>query len=602
MGERAFIEKIVSLGDAHTHVWGDVDYLPGGVPDVDVILVHEDLACFNIEVKAVPLEALEDYGLKVCQIRNRSSNHNPVQQAGRAVTGLITYIGATAGVRAPFIFATAAFPLIRRAAFLARFDSAAIRTQIDGMIFAEDLESQSAFMDRLRRIRVSPPHKGSPRRDVTPTPVQVRALLETLEPGGRPAPTKADKARGETLRSQVGSAGRKRGGSGPAQKFLAPAARQPVIFRGAPGTGKTVQLQEVAVAHARAGRPVLFTCFNKVLASTLRGILSTQELGEEVDKRVVVTHVDELARQLNSEDLEAFKGLFGTICVDEAQDMPQEHFDFLQVLAADDAEWFLADGPGQELYGEANKTGVAPPFLALAREQGQIETLKRNYRNTTASYLVAQAVYELAPDIATIPAWIQKRPLKVIPDESEMLDLVGVQVAPGGELPHVVRVSAPSGSTAAWQQAKIDAYAAVFHQELEKLASEGKRRDLAVLCAMGDNKSGEPRLAREALRVLGVPTHDQVHPDARGLAVPEDHVRLVTIHSSRGIEASRVVILGMDKGISTAEGHQRNSRIMSYIALSRGQLGTTIVTLDDAQNPYITFIEELTRAYRESAS
>lgn len=79
--------------------------------------------------------------------------------------------------------------------------------------------------------------------------------------------------------------------------------------------------------------------------------------------------------------------------------------------------------------------------------------------------------------------------------------------------------------------------------------------------------------------------------------MPEDHVRLVTIHSARGIEASRVVILGMDKGISAVPAHLRNSRIMSHIALSRGQIGTTIVALDDATNPFLTFIEELAEAY-----
>ncbi len=141
---------------------------------------------------------------------------------------------------------------------------------------------------------------------------------------------------------------------------------------------------------------------------------------------------------------------------------------------------------------------------------------------------------------------------------------------------------------------------AIFHQELENLAAEGKRRDLAILCAMGDNKSGEAALAREALRILGVPVHDQVDAIGRGVSVPEDHVRLVTIHSARGIEASRVVILGMDKGVSAAPTHLRNSRIMSHIALSRGQIGTTIVALDDSTNPFIEFIEELARSYSEA--
>jgi hypothetical protein len=35
---------------------------------------------------------------------------------------------------------------------------------------------------------------------------------------------------------------------------------------------------------------------------------------------------------------------------------------------------------------------------------------------------------------------------------------------------------------------------------------------------------------------------------------------------------------------------------MSHIALSRGQIGTTIVAVDDTANPHLVFIEELVRA------
>ena len=58
--------------------------------------------------------------------------------------------------------------------------------------------------------------------------------------------------------------------------------------------------------------------------------------------------------------------------------------------------------------------------------------------------------------------------------------------------------------------------------------------------------------------------------------------------------------LGMDQGVSAAPSHLRNSRVMSHIALSRGQDGTTIVALEDSANPFISFIEELGRCYSEA--
>jgi superfamily I DNA/RNA helicase len=84
----------------------------------------------------------------------------------------------------------------------------------------------------------------------------------------------------------------------------------------------------------------------------------------------------------------------------------------------------------------------------------------------------------------------------------------------------------------------------------------------------------------------------------RDAPVPEDYVRLATIHSSRGTEASRVVILDYASGVSPNEAHLRNSRVMTHIALSGGQIGTAIVAVDDSTNPHLTFLEELIKAYK----
>ena len=312
------------------------------------------------------------------------------------------------------------------------------------------------------------------------------------------------------------------------------------------------------MAHARAGRAVLFTCFNRALASTLRGVMASQKLGDEVGNRVVITHVDELRKQL-ADDLDAFRSMFGTICVDEGQDMADEAFEFLSDLAAAGAEWFIADGPGQELYGAPNKTGEPSTFLAKARAAGTVETLRRNFRNSSAGYLVANRRSSRSPP-TSVPSrsGLRRHPVRrKAEDTSEMLDLEGTQMASGGELPEVIRVLLPQGND--WRQAKLHAYVAVFSAELEKLASEGKRRDLAILCARGDGKSFEAQWARDALAMLGVPVHDQIEGAARDAAVPEDYVRLATIHSSRGTEASRIVILDFANGVRPRNAQRQPS-------------------------------------------
>jgi len=57
------------------------------------------------------------------------------------------------------------------------------------------------------------------------------------------------------------------------RKYLVPGSSKEVLFRGAPGTGKTFRLLEIALAHAHAERSVLLACYKTVLAAELRRML-----------------------------------------------------------------------------------------------------------------------------------------------------------------------------------------------------------------------------------------------------------------------------------------------------------------------------------------
>ena len=81
--ERAFIRRLVELGDSRSQVWGNVDYLPG-VADIDTILFHRDIGVFTIEVKGVSLDMIEEYGLKHCKITGRPGPHPPQKNGGDA--------------------------------------------------------------------------------------------------------------------------------------------------------------------------------------------------------------------------------------------------------------------------------------------------------------------------------------------------------------------------------------------------------------------------------------------------------------------------------------------------------------------------------------
>ena len=92
-GERALAERLVRLSGAETHLWFSVDYLPG-VPEIDVVLLHEGIGLFLFEVKAVPHDLIQEYGPARCVIQGRGGTRTPLSQARTATLKLIDFLRA----------------------------------------------------------------------------------------------------------------------------------------------------------------------------------------------------------------------------------------------------------------------------------------------------------------------------------------------------------------------------------------------------------------------------------------------------------------------------------------------------------------------------
>ncbi|MGH8526037.1 MAG: hypothetical protein ACREXY_18090, partial [Gammaproteobacteria bacterium] len=312
-GEREFYDKVIPLLGSSSHLWFSVNYIGNG--DLDFLLADPEMGGFVVELKPITLDMLAEYTAQSSRIKypgNDSTDH-PLDQASKSMFGLRNYLERMTGQskrKLPFFTPSAAFHKFTRSEFIQKFSPARIvLAQANSMLFSEDLEGPEALAERLVNIRANPPKFGSNSAPAVSLE-QIDMLIEHLDSGWRPPASDADIERGQILLKQVGPPGKavkKRANERPT--FL-DSYDGPVIFKGAPGTGKTVRLQEIAVAHARAGRSVLFTTFNKVLASFLEGVMATQELGDEVRKRLFITHVN--AFDAFSDDLPAFKGLFHT--------------------------------------------------------------------------------------------------------------------------------------------------------------------------------------------------------------------------------------------------------------------------------------------------
>ena len=351
-GERELADRLVALLDEKSDLWFNLQ--PPGCQEVDILLVHAEIGAFVIEAKAKPLRMFVHYDLESCEFTDDGKMRPPLKQAHWAMNKLRTFLGDVGIPRPPFMVAAAAFPRVRREEIVARFAPIGIAGRVmkmhfDAALLDDDLSSQEVLADRFRWISRHPGMQRPPQNpnDSIPSTRQIAELIEATTGRGSSIPGSTEPTKKPQFIAVPGKASKDS-----VVRYLKPAMRAPVVLRGHPGTGKTQALLDIAVAHAEAGRQVLFTCYNKVLASAIRSSLGVRGVPDSVRQHLLVADVGDIKAGLRprgaiEDDLVEFEGTFGTICVDEAQDMNGSLVDFVEQLASPEAEWFFADGGGK---------------------------------------------------------------------------------------------------------------------------------------------------------------------------------------------------------------------------------------------------------------
>ncbi len=407
--EHVAAKLLASVQDDALHVWFGINYLQR-VSDIDVILWHEDVGVFVVEIKGVPLSAVLRFGRSACVIEGRPSTLTPQHQASKAMYDLKNWLGASSS--SPYMVPTVLWPRVQRADWERRWSSDKETANLaSSFLFLDDLQAgPQLFKERLRSIWSNPAIGKS--GGLFHHTIEAIKLFDTaLTKLTTPTPTPSDLERLRTLERQVSTQ--------LLTKYLNTNARH-VVFRGYPGTGKTFRLLRLGLAYAQEGKQCLFVCFNKVLASDIKRMLSHSTILSETSRTLEVLDIyamlslhaapfgvefspnapashDEWAA-LVIEELrrQGEEGLpkYDAVLVDEAQDLPTWTLELLTLFASDATKWFFADGPNQSLYGET------PPWLEKLRGSAQIEQLRRNFRNTRPGFLLAQGYCDHAPDIS----------------------------------------------------------------------------------------------------------------------------------------------------------------------------------------------------------
>lgn len=259
---------------------------------------------------------------------------------------------------------------------------------------------------------------------------------------------------------------------------------------------------------------------------------------------------------------------FDFVVVDEAQDLSPVALALMaEVCRSADGLFFAADNK-QSLYSRNYSWSTAHPRLQF---RGRTALLQRNYRSTKEIDRAAFSVLR--------------------PDEGE--DLVPSTSVHEGPLPILVRNSKPA------DQAK---WATLF---IRQMGRHLHLKTSAAAILVPSAAAGE-RLAEE-MRAQGI---DARYFASRDLDLRSDTIRVLTLHSAKGLEFPIVVVAGLEGGDwpvpedfdepNLYQERARNERKLLYVGLTRAMRGLMLIVPSGCRHPAVEDLDLSNWSIQES--
>ncbi len=336
-----------------------------------------------------------------------------------------------------------------------------------------------------------------------------------------------------------------------------------VLF-GVAGSGKTVLLLARArlLAGRQSGRRVLFLCFNKALAADLAARLGddpglrgveirhfhswacaltglrkrVDEPFEDYGARLVAALLDGVRHFSDAEKYDA-------VLIDEAHDFEPDWFRCATEMlrGGPEGDLLIAVDGAQSLYGRSR--GFTWKSVGV-QAQGRSRRLSRNYRNTKQilefAWQVAQSVVESAGETETH--------IRVVP----------TKVARQGPVP-VYRGCASPGEEQALIARLVEDFKArgLAEKDIAVLYPRKERDRIDALC----------RRLRQANEVCWISNESDASGGIRSIARPG--IRLLTIHSSKGLEFPAVIVSALDQLPNPIVPDELRDSNLLYVGLTR---------------------------------
>jgi len=348
------------------------------------------------------------------------------------------------------------------------------------------------------------------------------------------------------------------------------------VIHGVAGSGKTMILGFRAMQLARElGKPILVLCYNKTLAARLEQLIGERGLSEKVQvynfhkwcRKMLVAYNEPLPPGTGKAFFEALppaviagvdrgqipRFQYGAVLIDEGHDFEPDWYKLIvQMIDPDTNSLLVLYDDAQNIYGQADRRKISWKSLGV-QAQGRTTILKLNYRNTLEILSVARVFANELLDSRG--------------DDDDGVPLIAPESAGRrGALPELVRTD-----TAA---AQLDVLIARLRDEH---AHGRPYSDMAVLF----RNQWEGEKLHEALRRIGIPGRLADGTGKHALFVVEDSVKLVTMHSSKGLEFPFVIIPGLGSLPKPGQTEADEARLL-YVAMTRATEHLLLIHHDDS--------------------
>ncbi|WP_266160074.1 3'-5' exonuclease [Dyella silvatica] len=347
------------------------------------------------------------------------------------------------------------------------------------------------------------------------------------------------------------------------------------IIHGVAGSGKTMILGFRAMQLARAlSKPILVLCYNKTLAARLDQLMGERGLSDKVQvynfhkwcrKMLTAYHVplpadgpdfaDALPPAViggvDSGQIPRFQ--YGAVLVDEGHDFEPDWYKLIvQMIDPNTNSLLVLYDDAQNIYGKPGRRQISWKSLGV-QAQGRTTILKLNYRNTLEILAVARG---FANEL-----------LRERSDEDDGVPLIAPESAGRrGALPELIRVERTAEQLSAI---------------IERLRSEHANgrcfSDMAVIYRNG----WEGEKLHEALKRAEIPSRLADSNGKSSLFVVEDAVKLVTMHSSKGLEFPLVIIPGLGSLPKPGKDEAEEARLL-YVAMTRATERLVMIHHEDS--------------------